>query len=69
MIIQSGVLKGLIVAVKFLETLEDKERVDRFDQEIKILQEANHPHVIKVLDRGKFKLRDGLPVPYFVMEY
>jgi serine/threonine protein kinase len=69
MIIRSGVLKGLIVAVKFLETLGDKERVARFDQEIKILQEADHPHIIKVLDRGGFMRRDELPVPYFVMEY
>src|SRR6266852_3649682 len=64
MIIKSGALKGLIVAVKFLEVLEDQERVDRFDQEIKILHEASHPHVIKVLDRGKFLRRDQSPIPY-----
>ncbi|MBI4480539.1 MAG: serine/threonine protein kinase [Acidobacteria bacterium] len=69
MIIKSGVLKGLIVAVKFLDTLGDQERIDRFDQEIKVLQEVNHPHVIKVLDRGKFSGREQKSIPFFVMEY
>ena len=68
MIVVSGDLRGLIVAVKFLQSLEDAERVARFNQEIQILERVNHPHVIKVLDKGEFKDRDR-QIPFFVMEY
>src|ERR1051326_6811072 len=68
MIITEGVLKGLLVAVKFLETVEDEKRVRRFEEEIKILQEINHPHVVKILDLGSFEARER-DIRFFVMEY
>jgi serine/threonine protein kinase len=68
MIIAEGALRGLIVAVKFLETIGEEERVKRFEQEIKILREVNHPHVIKVLDVGRYTA-GSRSVPFFVMEY
>jgi serine/threonine protein kinase len=68
MLIREGELRGLIVAVKFLETIEDVERVKRFQQEIKVLQEVNHPHIIKILDTGQYKAGTR-NVPFFVMEY
>jgi len=71
MLIREGELRGLIVAVKFLETVEDEERVKRFDQEVKVLQQVNHPHIIKVLDTGKYSVRRerSHSIPFFVMEY
>jgi len=69
MLITDGELRGLIVATKFLEVIRDPERVERFAKEIKILKEVNHPHVIKVLDTGTWKVGDHHTVPFFVMEY
>ena len=68
MLIREGELRGLIVAVKFLETLEDEDRVKRFAQEIKVLQQVDHPHIIKVLDVGEYRA-SGRLIPFFVMEY
>jgi serine/threonine-protein kinase len=68
MVVASGKLKGLIVAVKFLEVLGDRQRVDRFNQEIAILQDADHPHIIEVLSTGEFAIPPRA-LPFFVMEY
>lgn len=68
MLITEGELRGLIVAVKFLEAVGDEERVKRFEQEIKVLREVNHPHVIKVLDIGRYNSGQHV-IPFFVMEY
>lgn len=68
MLITEGELRGLIVAVKFLEAVGNEERVRRFEQEIKVLRELNHPHVIKVLDIGRYTGNKGI-IPFFVMEY
>jgi serine/threonine-protein kinase len=68
MLIREGELRGLIVAVKFLETLDNDERLKRFEQEIQVLQDVNHPHIIKVLDRGQYRTA-GRIIPFFVMEY
>jgi serine/threonine protein kinase len=59
----------LIVAVKFLETIGDEERLKCFEQEISVLREVNHPQVIKVLDVGRYKSRQQRLIPFFVMEY
>lgn len=67
MMITAGKLSGLIVAVKFLETIQDEKRVERFKEEVKILQSIDHPHVIKFLDLGVFGTRQ--PINFFVMEY
>jgi serine/threonine protein kinase len=69
MMVASGLWKGLIVAVKFLERLEERSRVDRFKQEFEILQKVDHPHVIKVFDSGEYIGRGGAPLPFYVMEY
>lgn len=68
MIVTSGHLKGLIVAVKVLEVLEDADRVERFKQEIEVLEKSDHPHIIEVLDRGEYATQ-GRVLPFFVMEY
>lgn len=68
MLIRDGELRGLIVAVKFLETVDDEERVKRFGQEIQVLQQVDHPHIIKVLDTGEYRTV-GRAIPFFVMEY
>jgi len=68
MMIVSGPLRGLMVAVKFLETLEDQDRVTRFGQEIDLLESVQHPHIIEVLGRGQFKGQNR-EFPFFVMEY
>jgi serine/threonine-protein kinase len=70
MLITEGELRGLIVAVKFLETLGDDQRAKRFEQEINVLQQVNHPHVIRVLDTGKLpRSYEKVTIPFFVMEY
>ncbi len=68
MIITSGHLRGLIVAVKFLEILEAEDRIQRFEKEIELLQGADHPHIIEVLDTGGYSAY-GRQFPFFVMEY
>jgi serine/threonine-protein kinase len=68
MLISEGPLCGLIVAVKFLETIGQEERVKRFEQEVGILKDVNHPHVIKVLDIGRYTIAQRI-IPFFVMEY
>jgi serine/threonine protein kinase len=68
MLTLGGELRGLIVAVKFLETIGDDERVKRFDQEVKALTAVSHPHVIKVLDTGRYSAHLK-SIPFFVMEY
>lgn len=57
-----------MVAVKFLETIKDGKRVERFEKEVEILRSINHPHVIKILDLGEFG-RQSDPIRFFVMEY
>jgi len=69
MIITATPLKGLIVAVKFLEILEQEDRIDRFNQEIQILSGAEHPHVIEVFGQGQFTPPQSRSIPFFVMEY
>lgn len=68
MIVTEGSLKGLIVAVKFLEKIQDHERKERFRKEIETARRIDHPHVIKIRDLGNFRARN-LEIPFFVMEY
>lgn len=68
MMIADGPLRGLFVAVKFLETIEDEKRVARFEEEIKMLRDLDHPHVVKILDLGVFRVFNR-PIKFFVMEY
>ena len=64
MMVKSGELRGLIVAVKFLEAIGDAVRVERFNREIQTLQNINHPNIVTIIDTGQFK-----QLPFYVMEY
>ena len=68
MMITEGKLRGLSVAVKFLEVVNDDERVERFEQEIELLQELDHPHVIEIYETGTYNV-GRVELPFFVMEY
>ena len=68
MMVKDGELRGLIVAVKFLEAVEDKARVERFSREIETLQSLRHPNIVTIYDTGNHKSR-GENLPFYVMEY
>jgi serine/threonine protein kinase len=68
MIVREGSFKGLIVAVKFLEAVNDKDRVQRFEQEINILKTLNHPHIVSTYGTGKLD-QGGAAFPFYIMEY
>ncbi len=67
MIVKEGKFRGLIVAVKFLEAISDQERIARFKQEIAILKDLIHPHIVSIYDTGIF--RENPSYPFYVMEY
>ena len=62
---------GQFVAVKMLhldDTLEEQSRrrqIERFEREVQLCAELNHPHIVKLLDKGRAK-EDQL---YVVFEY
>jgi eukaryotic-like serine/threonine-protein kinase len=68
MIVREGPFKGLIVAVKFLEAVTDVERVARFEKEIEILKELNHPHIVSTYGTGALS-QGGSSYPFYIMEY
>ena len=47
--------KNIILKCLSTESIEDKERVERFKREAKILAQLEHPSIIKVLDFGTYK--------------
>ena len=64
--------QGNIRAVKFLLNLSQKSR-DRFDQEVKLLQRLDHPHITHCFDCGEVigvhtKTHDKHRIPFLIME-
>lgn len=64
-------IDGEIYAIKFLLHTNEKSRI-RFKQEIELIKQINHPHIIKYVDSGEMKAinhngREST-IPYIVME-
>ena len=61
---------GKIYALKVLlpAMTYDKESVKRFEWEIKILHQLDHPHIIDIIDSGEVRKKE-LSLPYFVMPF
>lgn len=57
---------GRLVAVKFMEVPEGDVWVSRFQREVQILKETDHPNVIKVFDWG---IDSPTNEYFYVMEY
>lgn len=67
--------QGNVYAVKFLLNLGEKAK-KRFEQEMRILCQLNHPHIIKYIDSGsiageevgKGKAKSKVNIPFLIME-
>lgn len=56
---------GTIVAIKILSQVRvNREALERFDRELKVLSQLDHPNIVRAVDQG---LTAG--VPYLVLEY
>lgn len=68
----SGERKGLLFAVKVFARVGDKERLDRFLEEIAFLQACDHPAIMKVYEDGNLKVASGgtfQSYPFAVADY
>lgn len=49
---------GMLYAIKFLLHFNEKSKM-RFKQEISLMKRLHHPHIVKYIDDGSIKLREG----------
>jgi HD superfamily phosphohydrolase len=57
-------------AIKFLNAVEDKDKIKRFDTEIEILASLHHPNIISISDKNEaFNPKISKIVPFYVMEF
>src|SRR3990172_4415005 len=61
----SGENRGVPFAIKVFRKLSKPERRHKFLEEMKFLEECNHPSIMRVFDTGVFRQRH----PFFVAEY
>jgi serine/threonine protein kinase len=61
----SGPHRGVLFAVKVFRNLSRPERRNSFLQEIRFLQECNHPSIMRVFDAGVYASQH----PFLVAEY
>lgn len=54
-----------VCAVKMLRKL-DRQRVDRFDNEVRVMAELDHPRVSRLIGAGQYAA-DGIAVPWLAM--
>jgi serine/threonine protein kinase len=54
-----------LVAMKRMKDLKDPLRVKRFQREVRLMKELDHPHVVRCIDVGV----DSAGLPYLVSEY
>jgi HD superfamily phosphohydrolase len=58
------------VAVKFLNAVDDEEKIKRFNTEIEILASLHHPNIISISDKNEASNpRTNKIVPFYVMEF
>ncbi len=61
---------GKVVAIKFLNSIKQEDKKNRFNREIQILASLNNPHIIHISDKGEaWNPKTKKLVPYYVMEY
>ena len=65
-----GSQKGVLFALKVFRKISNPTRRERFLNEIRFLQDCNHPAIIRVFDEGTFVSKyDGSEYPFVVTEY
>ena len=61
---------GKRCAIKFLNSVAQPEKKDRFDREIQILASLDHPNIVQIQDMGEaWNPVSEEIVPYYVMEF
>lgn len=63
-------LIGKRCAIKFLKSALEDDKRERFEREIRILAQLDHPHIVAIQDRGQAwnPVTEEI-VPYYVMEF
>jgi len=69
MLCVEGPLKGVMVAAKFSYDPTEPERKERFDREIAILKRLRHPHIVEIMDEGRYVDIKGDDYSFYAMEY
>lgn len=67
-----GPFQGVLFALKVFTKVADKERLERFAQEAKFLEECNHPAIMKIYDNGVYTDRapsGDKDYPFVIAEY
>lgn len=65
----SGIMKGMLFSLKIFCNIERKERIAKFLDEIDFLEEVDHPAIIRVYDKGEFRVSSRTVYPFVVSEY
>lgn len=61
---------GKLCAIKFLNSVAQQDKMDRFSREIKILVYLDDPHIVQIQDQGTaWNPTTHDHVPYYVMEF
>lgn len=67
-IAKSGDNRGLLFALKLFRRINDATRLQRFNQEVDLLNALNHPSLLKIVDSGTL-VHDTGDYPFVVFEY
>lgn len=65
----SGATKGNLYALKIFKRIYSPERIESFFDEIKFLEECNHPAIMRIFDSGIYTNNQGVDYPFVVAEY
>ena len=65
----SGDYKGVLFALKVFRRIADHQRRERFLEEIEFLLTCDHPSIMRIYDKGRFRDSDGDEFPFVVAEY
>jgi len=71
-IASTGQYHGMLFALKVFTQLDETERLHQFERETAFLIEINHPAIMKIFDRGKYRDRAERPAkeyPFVVADY
>lgn len=70
----NGINSGCYFVIKFFYKVEMEDRLKRFNKEIEFLENADHPAIVKLYDKGNHNYYDSekkemIMFPYYIMEY